>query len=131
MTTLPQERGSEGGERMGKLIRITDWESDRPTALDVFEGIVIQLHVPCSHKMATVLVSPDVMLEMTRPGGRTRKMRFNLGKLKKQRIRMAGSEYEIELMGVEKEVLEGGEWNPVYEFYVAKKSGKGRQVRKG
>jgi hypothetical protein len=116
---------------MNKVIRISN--SPFTINLEVFEDIVIKLHVPYSDKSVTVMVNPNIQeyqenkdrgnvkvrqLLVTIPTDDTRVLSFDFERNKKHRITIADHNYEIELISIGKENIQGQDF-PYYEFNVS------------
>ncbi len=117
---------------MSKLIKIV--QSPFNPALEVVEDIVIQLHVPYSDKSVTVQVNPNIQdyqenadtenvqvrqVMTTIPTDQTKVLSFDFDNNKKHSINIEGCDYEIELMNIGKENIQGKDF-PFYEFNVSK-----------
>jgi hypothetical protein len=117
---------------MNKSIKIV--QSPFNLNLEVVEDIVIKLHVPYSNKSVTIQVNPNIQdyqekadtknaqvrqVIMTTPTDQTRTLSFDLENNKKHRITIEDFDYEIELIKIGKENIQGQDF-PYYEFNVSK-----------
>jgi hypothetical protein len=114
---------------MSKLVKIV--QSPFEPELEVVEDIVIQLHVPYSDKSVTVQVNPNILdyqenadtenakvrqVMVTTP---TKTLSFDFDHNRSHSINVEGSDYEIELMNIGKENIQGQDF-PFYEFNVTR-----------
>lgn len=117
---------------MSKLVKIVQSPFNPP--LEVVEDIVIILHAPYSDNNVTVQVNPNIVeyqekadkenaqirqVMMTTPTDETKELQFDFSENKKHNINIAGSDYEIELMNIGKENIQGQDF-PFFEFNVSK-----------
>lgn len=113
---------------MSKSIRIV--RSPFDSTLEVVEDIVIKLYVPYSDKSVTVQVNPNIQhyqenadtenvqvrqVATTTPTDQTKELPFDFGNNKKHSINIEGCDYEIELMNIGKENIQGQDCQ-FYEF---------------
>jgi hypothetical protein len=117
---------------MSQLIKIVQSPFNPPS--EVVEDIIIQLHVPYSDENVTVQVNPNTQdyqenadiknvqvrqLMMTTPTDQTKELSFDFDNNRKHSINIEGSDYEIELMNIGKENIQGQDFL-FYEFNVSK-----------
>jgi hypothetical protein len=117
---------------MSNLVKIL--QSPFNPALEVVEDIIIQLHVPYSDTNVTIQVNPNVQdyqensdneniqvrqVMLTTSTDQTKTLSLDFNNNKKQSFDIEGSNYEIELMNIGKENIEGQDF-PYFEFNVSK-----------
>ena len=116
---------------MDNLVKLV-WSPFIPP-LEVVGDIVIKLHFPCSDASVTVQVNPntqeyqeiadtkDVQVRqvmLTTTTEQKRELSFDFDANKTHNINIEGCNYEIELMNIGKENIEGQDWTS-YEFNVS------------
>lgn len=116
---------------MSKLIKIVN--SPFNPAVEVAGNIVISLHVPYTDDSVTIQVNPNVQdyqekadtknirvrqVMVTAATDQTKVLSFDFLKNRKHNIDIEGCVYEIELMSIGKENIQGQKF-PFYEFNVS------------
>ena len=117
---------------MHKLIKIV--HSPFNPALEVVGDIVIQLVLPYSENNVTVHVNPNIQdyqenadtanaqvrqVTHTTPTDQTKVLSFDYDNNRKHKINIEECNYEIELMNIGKENIQGQDF-PFYEFSIIK-----------
>lgn len=115
---------------MEKLIKIIS--SPFNPNMEVFGDIVIKVHVPYSDKDVTVMVNPNIQeydknldkpnvkvrqATVTTSTDETRTVKLDFGDNNIQTFEVSGKKYEIKLMNIGKENMEGQDF-PSFEFFV-------------
>lgn len=115
---------------MEKLIKIVS--SPFNPAIEVVDKLVINLHVPYSEKEVTVQINPFVQnydenqdqpgvqvrqVTLTTQTDETKTLKFDFAANNKQTIDMNEVKYEIKLMNIGKENLQGQDF-PYFEFFI-------------
>jgi len=116
---------------MNKLIKIVQSPHNPP--VEYIAGIVIQLFVPYSEKIVTIQVNPNIQeyqenadtkdakvrqVMLFKPTEQTKTFSFDIRTNRKHSYKTEKSEYEIELMNIGKEKIEGQDFL-YYEFNVS------------
>ena len=118
---------------MGKLIKIVHSPFNPP--VEVVDGIIMKLHVPYSNQNVTIQINPFVQdyqqkadtenvkvrqMMFTSPTDETVELPFDFAQNKRKVINIGEDNYEIELLNIGKENIDGQDF-PFYEFDVTKK----------
>lgn len=100
--------------------------------MEVVGGVLLAVHVPFSEKHVTIQVSPNVghfqenqdrpsirirQVTVTTHNEDTRTLTFDFGSNNVQSVEVDGQSYEIKLLHIGKEKMEGQEF-PFFEFLV-------------
>jgi hypothetical protein len=117
---------------MTKSIKIV--QSPFSPSLEVVDDIVISLHAPYSDKNITIQVNPNIQhyqekadtknvqvrqVMVSTPTDQTQTLEFDLKNNKKKQVHIEESTYEIELMNIGKENIQGQDFL-FYEFNVSR-----------
>lgn len=102
-------------------------------SMEIADKIVVKLHVPYSERNVTVQICPNVQeyvenadtptakirqVSVTTPTDQTTTLTFDLESNKKKSVTAEGTDYEIELLGIGKEEIQGHQF-PFFEFNVS------------
>lgn len=116
---------------MNKIIKVV--ASPFTPSLEVADKIVVKIHVPYSERNVTIQICPNVQeyvesadtsaaqirqVSITTPNDQTTTLSFDLNGNKKKSVTAEGTEYEIELLGIGKEEIQGHLF-PCFEFNVS------------
>jgi hypothetical protein len=118
---------------MNKKIKVV--ASPFNPSLEIADKIVVKLHVPYSVRNVTVQICPNVQEYVEKADTPTAKIRqvsvttptdqtatatltFDLESNKKKSVTAEGTDYEIELLGIGKEEIQGQQF-PFFEFNVS------------
>ena len=122
---------------MKQLIKLVN--SPFASPLEVAGTLVIKLHVPYSERSITIQVNPSVEhytakdvsknieirnFMVTETTDETKVASFDLENNRRQSVSVAGTDYEIELMNVGKEKVNGEEFL-FYEFFISDNAASG------
>lgn len=117
---------------MAEIVRISN--SPYIPNLEVVYNLVIKLHVPYSEKEVTVMFNPNIQdyqkksdksgvevsqYMLTTPTDQTQKIKFDLESNKIKVVQVENEKYQIELMKIGKEQLQGKDF-PFFEFSISK-----------
>lgn len=116
---------------MTKRIRLVQSPFNPP--LQAVDGIVLNLHAPCSTEQVTIQVNPNVEqypedaeaanvqvrpVKVAAPTDQTKVVLLDFGHNKKRRIEIEDKRYDIELVSIGKQKIENQNF-PVFEFDVS------------
>jgi hypothetical protein len=116
---------------MNKKIKIVSSPFNPP--LEVIDKIVVKLHVPYSDQSVTIQVCPNVQeyienadtkaaairqVTITTPTDQTTTLSFDIEKNRTKSVAAEGTEYEIELLNIGKEEVQGQQFRS-FEFNVS------------
>ena len=116
---------------MNKKIKIAS--SPLMPSLEIADKIVIKRHIPYSEKNVTVQICPNVQeyienadtttakirqVSITTPTDQTTTLTFDLESNKKKSVTAEGTDYEIELLDIGNEEIQGQQF-PFFEFNVS------------
>ena len=115
---------------MEKLIKLVN--SPFNPNMEVAGDIVINMHVPYSEQDVTVQINPNIQeyqenndqpdiqirqVMVSVPTDETKELHFNLKENNVQKFKINDKEYEIKLLNIGKESLQGQDF-PSFEFHV-------------
>ena len=116
---------------MGTQVKIVN--SPFNPNLEIAEGLVIKLHAPYSEDSVTVQVNPNIVdykeeadqpnikvrqAIASSPTDQTRTLFFDFGDNRHQKVTIEGQDYEIELLDIGKENLQGQDFQ-FFKFSVS------------
>jgi hypothetical protein len=115
---------------MQKLMRLSN--SPFKPNLETFDDIVIKLHVPYSASEVTIQINPNIVeyqdkqkkegieirqLSVSVPTNETKVVRLDFKSNNVQRIQIGNKTFEIKLMEIGKENIQGQDF-PYFDFFV-------------
>ncbi len=116
---------------MNKKIKVV--ASPFNPSLEITDKIVVKLHVPYSERNVTIQICPNVQeyvesadtptaqirqISVTTPTDQTATLAFDLEGNKRKSVTAEGTDYEIELLGIGKEEIQGQQFL-FFEFNVS------------